>query len=167
MLPLQRSLSPPPHGRRYLPVPGRYDIGGKLQRSPLPFPRIPSPKLQQRQQQQQGMMHQQHQQQHFSGAKDGSQEEDMIAGLDAFAPVTFDAGTLFKRPPFETPEGTPDSPYYPDGVRSPLEYMATFSEVRRKYSSSKAMEEAAAAAAAAAKAGSDHAGGHWFLSKVK
>ncbi|KAJ2518156.1 hypothetical protein H4217_003510 [Coemansia sp. RSA 1939] len=64
MLPLQRSLSPPPHGRRYLPVPGRYDIGGKLQRSPLPFPRIPSPKLQQRQQQQQGMMHQQHQQQH-------------------------------------------------------------------------------------------------------
>ncbi|KAJ2659526.1 hypothetical protein IWW48_003472 [Coemansia sp. RSA 1200] len=64
MLPLQRSLSPPPHGRRYLPVPGRYDIGGKLQRSPLPFPRIPSPKLQQRQQQQQGMMQQQqHQQQ--------------------------------------------------------------------------------------------------------
>ncbi|KAJ2604447.1 hypothetical protein EV177_006407 [Coemansia sp. RSA 1804] len=117
---------------------------------------------------QQQQQQQQQQKQHLNGAKDGSQEEDMIAGLDAFAPVTFDAGTLFKRPPFEAPEGTPDSPYYPDGVRSPLEYMATFSEVRRKYSSSKAMEEAAAAAAAAAaKAGSDHAGGHWFLSKVK
>ncbi|KAJ2538372.1 hypothetical protein EV175_006483, partial [Coemansia sp. RSA 1933] len=52
-MPLQRSLSPPPPGRRYLPVPGRYDIGGGsssgLQRSPLPFPRIPSPKIQQQQ----------------------------------------------------------------------------------------------------------------------
>ncbi|KAJ2673802.1 hypothetical protein GGI25_004549 [Coemansia spiralis] len=55
-MPMQRSLSPPPPGRRYLPVPGRYDIGGGLQRSPLPFPRIPSPKLNQQhplQQQQQ------------------------------------------------------------------------------------------------------------------
>ncbi|KAJ1797491.1 hypothetical protein LPJ59_003105 [Coemansia sp. RSA 2399] len=53
-MPLQRSLSPPPLGRRYLPVPGRYDIGGgSLQRSPLPFPRIPSPKIQQLQHQHQ------------------------------------------------------------------------------------------------------------------
>ncbi|KAJ1869520.1 hypothetical protein LPJ55_005309 [Coemansia sp. RSA 990] len=44
----QRSLSPPPPGRRHhLPVPGRFDA----QRSPLPFPRISSPSMQQQQEQ--------------------------------------------------------------------------------------------------------------------
>ncbi|KAJ2062495.1 hypothetical protein GGI17_002387 [Coemansia sp. S146] len=38
----KRSLSPQPLSRRHLPVPGRFDVGGP-QRSPLPFPRIPSP----------------------------------------------------------------------------------------------------------------------------
>ncbi|KAJ2417344.1 hypothetical protein GGI10_000270 [Coemansia sp. RSA 2530] len=40
--PAKRSLSPQPTSRRHLPVPGRFDVGGP-QRSPLPFPRIPSP----------------------------------------------------------------------------------------------------------------------------
>ncbi|KAJ2803935.1 hypothetical protein H4S07_004348, partial [Coemansia furcata] len=40
--PAKRSLSPQPPSRRHLPVPGRFDVGGP-QRSPLPFPRIPSP----------------------------------------------------------------------------------------------------------------------------
>ncbi|KAJ2261222.1 hypothetical protein GGI01_002453 [Coemansia sp. RSA 376] len=38
----KRSLSPQPLNRRHLPVPGRFDVAGP-QRSPLPFPRIPSP----------------------------------------------------------------------------------------------------------------------------
>ncbi|KAJ1844040.1 hypothetical protein LPJ70_003130 [Coemansia sp. RSA 2708] len=42
----QRSLSPPPARRAHLPVPGRFDS----QRSPLPFPRISSPSMQQQQQ---------------------------------------------------------------------------------------------------------------------
>ncbi|KAJ2716507.1 hypothetical protein H4R19_000606 [Coemansia spiralis] len=48
----QRSLSPPPAVRRHLPLPGRFDSGGP-QRSPLPFPRISSPSIQQQQQHQQ------------------------------------------------------------------------------------------------------------------
>ncbi|KAJ1735800.1 hypothetical protein LPJ61_000349 [Coemansia biformis] len=48
-MPGQRSLSPP-LGRRHLPLPSRFETGGP-QRSPLPFPRISSPSMQQHQQQ--------------------------------------------------------------------------------------------------------------------
>ncbi|KAJ1786713.1 hypothetical protein LPJ59_005875, partial [Coemansia sp. RSA 2399] len=105
----------------------------------------------------------QQQLQQTNNAKHGSAEDaDMLAGLDVFAPVTFDAGKLFRQSILAGSEKSPSSPFCPDSARSPAEYMATFSDVRRKYSSPKALETSAAG-----KAGSDQAGGHWFLSKVK
>ncbi|KAJ2546101.1 hypothetical protein EV175_005724 [Coemansia sp. RSA 1933] len=98
-----------------------------------------------------------------NNAKHGSSaDDDMIAGLDAFAPVTFDAGKLFRQSLLAGSEKSPSSPFTPESARSPPEYMSTFSDVRRKYSTPKTLETAAA------KSGSDQAaGGHWFLSKVK
>ncbi|KAJ2673570.1 hypothetical protein GGI25_004671 [Coemansia spiralis] len=92
---------------------------------------------------------------------DDNVTRDIIAGLDSFAPVTFDVGALFRQSILENvQEKTPNSPYYPDSLQSP-EYMATFSEVRRKYSSPKPPESVLKPGTVA------EVGSHRFLSKVK
>ncbi|KAJ2726262.1 hypothetical protein GGI07_000739 [Coemansia sp. Benny D115] len=75
--------------------------------------------------------------------------KDLLADLDSFAPLTFDAGTLFRQsllsdpaarngkggPPSSSSTASPVSPYYSrGGALSPAEYMATFSDMRSKLS---------------------------------
>ncbi|KAJ2843082.1 hypothetical protein IWW36_005675, partial [Coemansia brasiliensis] len=92
-----------------------------------------------------------------------AEAQQLLSGLDSFTPVTLDANTLFRQSllannPQAADTGSPAS------MMSPAEYMATFSDVRRKYSESRNAEAAAAVAAAS---GGEHAGAHRFLSKVK
>ncbi|KAJ2185512.1 hypothetical protein GGH18_004370, partial [Coemansia sp. RSA 530] len=88
-------------------------------------------------------------------------EPSVLEGLDSFAPVTFDVNALFRQSLLDT--RSPQSPAVgsPGMAMSP-DYMATFSDVRRKYSESRTAAASAAAAVAA-----EHAGTHRFLSKVK
>ncbi|KAJ1724612.1 hypothetical protein LPJ53_001148 [Coemansia erecta] len=93
-------------------------------------------------------------------------ESDVMSGLDSFAPVTFDAGSLFRQSLLTTPVsgGSLASPQLATkgGALSPADYMATFSDARSKLTG--------AARKQASSPGNHHhhhASGHRFLSKVK
>ncbi|KAJ2123082.1 hypothetical protein IW147_002902 [Coemansia sp. RSA 720] len=88
-------------------------------------------------------------------------ESNVLEGLDTFAPVTFDVNALFRQSLLDSRSSQSPSVSSPGMAMSP-DYMATFSDVRRKYSESRTAAASAAAAVAA-----EHAGTHRFLSKVK
>ncbi|KAJ1740812.1 hypothetical protein LPJ78_001948 [Coemansia sp. RSA 989] len=92
-----------------------------------------------------------------------AEAQQLLSGLDSFTPVTLDANTLFQQSHLASSPGAADTGS-PASMMSPADYMATFSDIRRKYSESRNAE---AAAAAAVVSGGEHAGAHRFLSKVK
>ncbi|KAJ2473848.1 hypothetical protein EV174_005661, partial [Coemansia sp. RSA 2320] len=105
----------------------------------------------------------------------GTLDRGLIA--DEFAPVTFDAGALFPQSLLAdasaaAPPAMTDSPlsYYREdaAMPSPGDKIATFNDVRLKYSSRKAAYQTLPPAAAApGGSGGGGGGGHRFLSKVK
>ncbi|KAJ1807124.1 hypothetical protein LPJ75_004882, partial [Coemansia sp. RSA 2598] len=108
---------------------------------------------------------------------------DVMAGLDSFAPVTFDAGTLFRNQLLLDPSSgsaSPSSPFYSTkgGALSPADYMSTFSDVRSKFNLTARNKHGAAAASAGNSNGSgngngngagggEQPSGHRFLSKMR
>ncbi|KAJ2452355.1 hypothetical protein EV183_002985 [Coemansia sp. RSA 2336] len=89
-----------------------------------------------------------------------AEAQQLLSGLDSFTPVTLDANTLFQQSRLANSPGAADTGS-PASMMSPADYMATFSDIRRKYSESRNAEAAAVAT------GGEHAGAHRFLSKVK
>ncbi|KAJ2156898.1 hypothetical protein GGF46_004874 [Coemansia sp. RSA 552] len=105
-----------------------------------------------------------------AAASNKSKETSSLVRLDdSFAPVTFDAGSLFRRSLLDG-NSSAMSPSLKSDVSglSPADYMATFNDVRRKLSESRpGGADADSVAAAAAAAAAEHAGTHRFLSKMK
>ncbi|KAJ2236898.1 hypothetical protein IWW45_001397 [Coemansia sp. RSA 485] len=103
---------------------------------------------------------------------DSGSSKDVMAGLDSFAPVTFDANTLFRNQqqllmdPSASGTPSPSSPFYSTkgGALSPANYMSTFSDVRSKFNHTSRNKHHGTAATAAA---SEQPSGHRFLSKMK
>ncbi|KAJ2782855.1 hypothetical protein GGI15_002782 [Coemansia interrupta] len=96
-----------------------------------------------------------------------NEESDLLSGLDNFAPVTFDAGSLFRQSLLNTPTsgGSLASPQLATkgGALSPADYMATFSDARGKLAGNARKQTGSPAD----HHHSHHASGHRFLSKVK
>ncbi|KAJ2888397.1 hypothetical protein FB639_000668 [Coemansia asiatica] len=103
--------------------------------------------------------------------------KDVMAGLDSFAPVTFDANTLFRNqllPDSVSGSPSPSSPFYSTkgGALSPADYMSTFSDVRSKFNSTAARNKHSNNAALVSNSGNGNAGSeqpssHRFLSKMR
>ncbi|KAJ2759520.1 hypothetical protein IWQ56_005718, partial [Coemansia nantahalensis] len=89
---------------------------------------------------------------------DADARQVLVADLEGFASVTFDAGTLFQQSLLDGVNSPSPSLASAGTVMSPAQYMATFSDVRRGLGQGRS-------AAAAAEA--DHTSSSRFLSKVK
>ncbi|KAJ2809407.1 hypothetical protein H4R20_000132 [Coemansia guatemalensis] len=96
-----------------------------------------------------------------TGAGSGSEGHGAAVDLNGLASVDFDSNALFHKSLLEAGD-IPGSPSV-NSTLSPAEHMATFSDVRRKYSESRTAAEAAAAAAPAP----EYPGTQRFLAKVK
>ncbi|KAJ2784352.1 hypothetical protein H4R18_001156 [Coemansia javaensis] len=102
------------------------------------------------------------------GDGDADARSMMFADLESFSSVTFDASALFSQPLQQQQQhqqsATSPTASTPITAMSPAEYMATFSDARRKFSEARSAAEAAAAAAAAE---AEQASSGRFLAKVK